>query len=114
VFLLPLSSYTLSERMLSVSMSLSALSPLKKYRMQQKLIEYDGLADIKIGIPIAEAEMGHDIRTAYNKATTATKRKADEILKVITAISLSGNGEEDKRLTIFAKVLNLEKILGID
>ena len=82
--------------------------------MQQKLTEYDGLADIKIGIRIAEAEMGHDIRTVYNKATTATKRKADVILKEITAISLSGNSEEDKRLTIFAKVLNLEKVLGID
>jgi hypothetical protein len=102
-------------RVLRVSMSLSALSPLKKkYMMQQKLTEYDGLADIKIGIRIAEAEMGHDIRTAYNKATTATKRKADVILKEITAISLSGNGEEDKMLSIFAKVLSLEKILGID
>jgi hypothetical protein len=82
--------------------------------MQQKLTEYDGLADIKIGIRLAEAEMGHDIRTAYNKATTATKRKADVILKEITAISLSGNDEEFKWLSIFAKGLNLEKILGID
>jgi hypothetical protein len=82
--------------------------------MQQKLTEYDGLADIKIGIRIAEAEMGHDILTAYNKATTATKRKADVILKEITAISLSGNDDEYKWLSIFAKGLNLEKILGIN
>ncbi|MBE9594356.1 MAG: hypothetical protein IMF19_12865 [Proteobacteria bacterium] len=42
------------------------------------------------------------------------KRKADVILKEITAILLSGNGEEDKRLSIFAKVHNLENVLGID
>jgi len=82
--------------------------------MQQKLTDYDRLEHITICRWIALVEMGHDIRTAYNKATTATKRKADVILKEITAISLSGSGEEDKRLSIFAKVLNLEKVLGID
>ena len=55
--------------------------------MQQKLIEYDGLTDIKIGIRIVEAEKEHDIQMAYNKATTATKRKADVILKEITVIN---------------------------
>lgn len=67
--------------------------------------------DIKIGIRIAEAEMDHNIREAFNAASATKKKKAKQLLQEITAISLSG--DEDAELDTFAKVLALEKVLGI-
>lgn len=69
--------------------------------------------DIKIGIRIAEAEMDHNIREAFNNLKNkAKKTQAKQLLQEITAISLSGD-EDDKAIVTFAKVLQLEKVLGI-
>jgi hypothetical protein len=69
--------------------------------------------DIKIGIRIAEAEMDHNIREAFNNLKNkAKKKKAKQLLQEITTISLSGD-EDDKAIVTFAKVLQLEKVLGI-
>ena len=69
--------------------------------------------DIKIGIRIAEAEMEHDIREAFNNLKNKTKKeKAKKLLHEITTISLSGD-EDDISVLTFAKVLQLEKVLGI-
>ena len=69
--------------------------------------------DVKIGIRIAEAEMNHNIREAFNHLKNkAKKKKAKHLLQEITTISLSGD-EDDKAVVIFAKVLQLEKVLGI-
>ena len=68
--------------------------------------------DVKIGIRIAEAEMDHNIRDAFNGLENkAKKEKAKKLLKEITAISLST--DEDAELDTFAKVLKLEEVLGI-
>ena len=68
--------------------------------------------DIKIGIRIAEAEMDHNIREAFNNLKNKKKKaQAKKLLQEITAISLSG--DEDIGLDTFAKVLALEKVLGI-
>ena len=68
--------------------------------------------DIKIGIRIAEAEMEHNIREAFNNLENKAKKdKAKQLLQEITAISLTG--DEDEGLDTFAKVLALEKVLGI-
>jgi hypothetical protein len=77
--------------------------------------EYDSDTeeDVKIGIRIAEAEMDHNIREAFNNLNNkAKKKKAKHLLQEITTISLSGD-EDDKAVVIFAKVLQLEKVLGI-
>ncbi len=69
--------------------------------------------DIKIGIRIAEAEMEHNIREAFNALRNkAKKAKAKKLLQEITTISLTGD-EDDKSIVTFAKVLQLEKVLGI-
>jgi hypothetical protein len=69
--------------------------------------------EVAAAIEIAEAELGHDIQDSYLNASSAKQKKANVILMAIRAIYDNTDDEEDTALAIFAKVLQLETVLGL-
>ena len=67
--------------------------------------------EVAEAIEIAEAELGHEIREAYMEAPAAKRKMADLILMQIRTIY--DNNDDDAELDIFAKVLQLETVLGL-
>ena len=67
--------------------------------------------EVAEAIEIAESELGHDIREAYMEAHTAKRKMADLILMQIRTIY--DINDDDAELDIFAKVLQLETVLGL-
>ena len=68
-------------------------------------------AEIEEAIAIAEDNIAHDIREAYMEAHTAKRKMADLILMQIRTIY--DINDDDAELDIFAKVLQLETVLGL-
>ena len=64
--------------------------------------------DIVAGLKIAEAEMGHELVAAFNRAPAKKKEKAEKLLQELLILSK----REDAEVETFAKVLMLERVLG--
>ncbi len=87
---------------------------VEEEQVEEEQVEEEQEEDIKIGIRIAESEIDHDFRTAFNNIKNKKKKaQAKKLLQEITVLSLSGAQKDEQELDIFAKVIHLEKVLGM-
>ena len=85
-----------------------AMKTAKEKEEVEVEVEVEPNEDIVAGLKITEAEMGHELVAAFNRAPAKKKEKAEKLLQELLILSK----REDAEVETFAKALMLERVLG--